>query len=70
MADEKKLTNEELTEEELNKAAGGIHRSTVKPCAETDTCYLCGSLKPVTEMMYTYIKNEKRHVCCNCMGLR
>ena len=70
MADEKKLTNEELTDEQLNEAAGGYGRSTVSRPTEFDTCYLCQIRKNVDDMMYTVINGERRHVCCKCMGVR
>lgn len=70
MADEKKLTNEELTDEQLNEAAGGYVRPTVNKPTEWDTCYLCQQRKNVDDMMYTVIKGERRHVCCKCMGVR
>ena len=69
MADEKKLTNE-LTDEQLNEAAGGYVRSTLRRPTEWDTCYLCQQRKSVDDMMYTVIKGERRHVCCSCMGVR
>ena len=70
MADEKKLTNEELTDEQLNEAAGGYVCPTANRPTEWDTCYLCQKRKSVDDMMYTRIKGETRHVCIKCMGIR
>lgn len=69
MADEKKLTSEELTDEQANEAAGGyIHPKSTK--LEHERCAQCGKLKIVDEMVYTYINGERRLVCFRCAGVR
>ena len=69
MADEKKLTNEEikneeLTDEQANKAAGG----TYQPFARCrDTCYLCGESERIENMTFIVINGERVHVCYKCV---
>ncbi len=70
MADEKDIKAEELTDKQLNEAAGGYVRTTANRPTEWDTCYLCQKTKSVDDMMYTRIKGETRHVCFKCMGVR
>ena len=73
MVDEKKITkeeikNEELTDEQANKASGGYSYPSNRTAR--DTCYLCGKNQGVDEMTYVAIRGEIRHVCRRCAGVR
>ena len=66
MSDEKKLTSEELSENELDKVAGG-NWEFQKP--EGGRCPLCGSMCFYDdEMTYIDIDGVSRKVCKKCAG--
>ena len=68
MADEKKPTSEEITDEQANEAAGGAHYHV--PRIQRDSCYLCKKTYPVDDLLYQYIDKELRPVCFKCAGVR
>ena len=70
MADEKKLNNEELTDEQLKEAAGGAGRPIINERFERDTCYKCQTQKSVSELIFTTINGQRRRICFKCAGVR
>lgn len=61
MADEKILTNEELTDEQLNETSGGVQALGL-----LQKCFLCSRQKRKDELVFVKINGVTRKVCTGC----
>lgn len=73
MADKKKLSseeikNEELTDEQANEVTGGSYEK--REHVERVKCTRCGRMVRVDETLYTSINGVRSITCFKCAGVR
>ena len=70
MADNKKLKDKELTDEQVNDVVGGYERPTEPKTPKRYLCYNCKTLKPEDSILVESFNGMKRYICYKCAGVR